>query len=231
MASYALTDKNLANLPFKAKKNRYGGPHPIKLYLVSDLMELATNIHGSVEAAQAAAEAKLCKSQKRKSESMSSLVRDKVQTLLAQPTPTTSSTIGGIHLMPFLTERTRVLYPTKANDGLRETGDFVLYWMQTALRCHENPALAVARAASEQLKKPLLVACYVLTDHPWANDRRVTFMLEGLANAAQELRVSCPLPEARLAVCVAKSARDVAEVARRATLVITEDMPVEPHRR
>eukprot|EP00854_Cymbomonas_tetramitiformis_P025169 gene25169-30718_t len=173
MASYALTDKNLANLPFKAKKNRYGGPHPIKLYLVSDLMELATNIHGSVEAAQAAAEAKLCKSQKRKSESMSSL---------------------------------------------------------TALRCHENPALAVARAASEQLKKPLLVACYVLTDHPWANDRRVTFMLEGLANAAQELRVSCPLPEARLAVCVAKSARDVAEVARRATLVITEDMPVEPHR-
>ena len=65
---------------------------------------------------------------------------------------------------------------------------YVLYWMQTAVRGHENPALDAAAAAAAHLGVPLVVASFVLASHPYASARRCKFWLEGLRDAQAELR-------------------------------------------
>ena len=65
---------------------------------------------------------------------------------------------------------------------------YVLYWMKTAVRGHENPALDAAAAAARQHGLPLLVASFLLASHPCASTRRYKFWLEGLRDAQAELR-------------------------------------------
>ena len=66
--------------------------------------------------------------------------------------------------------------------------EFVLYWMRTAIRGHENPALDVAKHEAKQQGLPLLVAAFVLTSHPYPTARRFKFWLEGLRDTQRELR-------------------------------------------
>ena len=66
--------------------------------------------------------------------------------------------------------------------------EFVLYWMRTAIRGHENPALDVAKHEAKQQGLPLLVAAFVLTTHPYPTARRFKFWLEGLRDTQRELR-------------------------------------------
>ena len=66
--------------------------------------------------------------------------------------------------------------------------EYVLYWMKTAVRGHENPALDAAAAAARQLGLPLLAASFLLASHPYASARRYRFWLEGLRDAQAELR-------------------------------------------
>ena len=56
-------------------------------------------------------------------------------------------------LPPHLAERTRRI-GTRAEN---EVGRFVLYWMRTAVRGHENPALDVALSLANARRLPLLV--------------------------------------------------------------------------
>jgi hypothetical protein len=65
-----------------------------------------------------------------------------------------------------------------ASDG-GSCGRYVLYWLKSALRAHENPALDVAAAAAARLGVPLLVAAPVLGAWPHATLRRTKFVLEG----------------------------------------------------
>ncbi len=86
-------------------------------------------------------------------------------------------------------------------------GRCVLYWMQRAQRATDNPALAAAIRAADELGKPAAVFFCLLARHPAANLRHYTFMLEGLIDVHQALarqrigfvlRVSegaSPLPE------------------------------------
>ncbi|KAL3136989.1 hypothetical protein ABBQ32_006586 [Trebouxia sp. C0010 RCD-2024] len=66
--------------------------------------------------------------------------------------------------------------------------EFMLYWMRTAIRGHENPALDVAKHEAKQQGLPLLVAAFVLTTHPYPTARRFKFWLEGLRDTQRELR-------------------------------------------
>ena len=63
---------------------------------------------------------------------------------------------------------------------------YVLYWMQTALRGHENPALDAAAAASRHLGLPLVVASFLLASHPYASVRRSSFALAGDEDEQEE---------------------------------------------
>lgn len=97
-------------------------------------------------------------------------------------------------------------------------GDYVLYWMQQSQRAVHNPALEVAVTAANRLRLPLVVAFGLTTDLPAANARHYTFMLQGLAETAAQLR-------ARGIAFVIRHGRPpqvAIELARRAALVVCD---------
>ena len=79
--------------------------------------------------------------------------------------------------------------PMQSNlDPAPGEGEHVLYWMRTALRGHENPALDVARAAARKQDLPLVVVAFVLQSHTYPTERRYQFWLQGLHDTQLELR-------------------------------------------
>jgi photolyase PhrII len=74
--------------------------------------------------------------------------------------------------------------------GSRETlpaEGFVLYWMRSAVRGHENPALDVAMEAARELGAPLLVYHALSERYPYASFRHHAFILQGARDAHREL--------------------------------------------
>ncbi|GJQ15350.1 hypothetical protein GpartN1_g7141.t1 [Galdieria partita] len=70
---------------------------------------------------------------------------------------------------------------------VQEDRDYVLYWMQAAVRLAYNYALQYAVFRANQLGKPLLI-CFGLTDSfPEANARHYAFLLEGLQDIQRQL--------------------------------------------
>jgi photolyase PhrII len=85
-----------------------------------------------------------------------------------------------------LAERTRVVGAPQAHRTLpRRT--FVLYWMRTAVRGHENPALDVALALGRAESLPVFVHHGLTERYPYASDRHHRFACEGARDVAREL--------------------------------------------
>ncbi|MEM7452974.1 MAG: FAD-dependent oxidoreductase [Planctomycetota bacterium] len=108
--------------------------------------------------------------------------------------------------------------------------DFVLYWMRNAVRAHENPALDVARLLAAQCELPLLVYHGLSDSYRFASDRHHTFILEGAADVQRRFF------EAGISYAFHLATRNDREprlksLARKAALVVTEEMPVDPARR
>ncbi len=57
-------------------------------------------------------------------------------------------------------------------------GEYVLYWMRTALRVDENPALDAAIAVGNAWRLPVLVYQALSERYPYASDRHHIFQLE-----------------------------------------------------
>lgn len=70
----------------------------------------------------------------------------------------------------------------------RNSGKYVLYWMQQSQRTRWNHALEFAVEQANALKLPLRVLFGLMHDYPEANERHYAFMLDGLADVAQGLR-------------------------------------------
>ena len=62
----------------------------------------------------------------------------------------------------------------------RPEGKCVVYWMQRAMRIHENPALDVAIEAANLLGLPVVVFFSVIPNYPNANLRHYHFLQQGL---------------------------------------------------
>lgn len=132
-----------------------------------------------------------------------------------------------------------------------DTGSgYVLYWMRSALRTHENPALDVAVKIACQLNLPLLVYQGLSQRYPYASDRHHTFILQ----AARELQTQFAAAGISYAFYLETAASHVSrdgssnsnsaieshaqpvrrkylvELAKTATVLVTEDMPVDPPR-
>ncbi len=105
-------------------------------------------------------------------------------------------------------------------------GEFVLYWMQTAMRVEENPALDVARHWAARLKLPLLVYQGLSTRYEYASDRHHTFILEGAADVQQ----ACERSGLSYACTLEQTGTELKSLLQRAALVIVEDMPTDPSR-
>lgn len=66
------------------------------------------------------------------------------------------------------------------NKEPNQSGEYVLYWMQTNRRFQYNYALEYAVAWANKLEKPLLVYEGLNVDYPWACDRFHTFLMQGM---------------------------------------------------
>ncbi|MEN3010571.1 MAG: deoxyribodipyrimidine photo-lyase [Candidatus Bipolaricaulaceae bacterium] len=76
----------------------------------------------------------------------------------------------------------------RLNSAPLRTARYVLYWMQTAQRAAENPALEFALALAREHKLPVVVAFGLGLRSPEANLRRYVFLLEGLFQVAAALK-------------------------------------------
>ncbi len=128
-------------------------------------------------------------------------------------------------LPPVLRERSR-FYGSSAH---HLPGKFVLYWLRTAMRAHENPALDVARLIAHRHQLPLLVYQGLSEDYRYASDRHQTFILQGARDLQQQLAA------AGVSYAFALTSRRddkpyLLWLAQRAALTVTEDMPVDPPR-
>lgn len=109
----------------------------------------------------------------------------------------------------------------------RDVGEFVLYWMRTAIRADENPALDVARKVACELDLPLLVYQGLSSRYEFASDRHHTFILEGARDVQADLG---ELGVSYVFYLETQNSNDapLRELAGRAQVVVTEDMPTAP---
>jgi deoxyribodipyrimidine photo-lyase len=64
----------------------------------------------------------------------------------------------------------------------------VVYWMQRAMRIHENPALDVAIEAANLLGLPVVVFFSVIPNYPNANLRHYHFLQQGLRDVEEDAK-------------------------------------------
>lgn len=126
-------------------------------------------------------------------------------------------------LLPeYLSERCRVAHPGR----FTETGG-ILYWMCTAVRAEENPALDVAIVLAHETRRPLLVYHALSEQYPFASDRHHTFILEA-ARDVQQMLLARGIPYVFHLERPGSRGDHLRTLANQAAVVITEDMPVAP---
>ncbi len=115
---------------------------------------------------------------------------------------------------------------TSANSlPLRQTKDFVLYWMIASRRTTWNFALDRAVEWAEKLRKPLVILEALRCSYPWASDRIHRCALDGMAENACRFQGTDVLyyPYLELAPNAGKGL--LAALASRACVVVTDDFP------
>ncbi|MAA79162.1 MAG: hypothetical protein CL916_07860 [Deltaproteobacteria bacterium] len=105
---------------------------------------------------------------------------------------------------------------------------FILYWMCTAMRSDENPALDIAIYTANRLSIPLLVYQGLSNRYPFASDRHHMFILEGARDVQQQLAKKGIPYIFHLEGTSRVPALKI--LANMSSLIITEDMPI-PHLR
>jgi deoxyribodipyrimidine photo-lyase len=83
-----------------------------------------------------------------------------------------------------LSNRPRVLI--RRDGPPRNDAKCVVYWMQRAMRVHENPALDVAIEAGNLLGLPVVIFFSVIPNYPHANIRHYHFLQQGLRDVAED---------------------------------------------
>ena len=107
---------------------------------------------------------------------------------------------------------------------------FVIYWMRTAVRAHENPALEAAVFLANQFQIPLLVYHGLSEHYRYASDRHHTYMLQG----AQDVQKQLAERELSYAFHLARPSDrgpHLLTLAEKSGCVVTETMPVGPPKR
>ncbi|QYJ16863.1 hypothetical protein Rxycam_02699 [Rubrobacter xylanophilus DSM 9941] len=102
--------------------------------------------------------------------------------------------------------------------GFRESGEYVLYWMQASQRAEDNHALEYAVQRANAFGRTLLCVFGLTDDYPEANLRHYAFMLEGLADVEAGLR------RRGIGFAVRRGSPDevALEAGRRASLIVTD---------
>lgn len=109
--------------------------------------------------------------------------------------------------------------------GVSGKGDHVLYWMIGFRRLRYNHALQRAVGWARQLRRPLVILEPLRCDYPWASERLHAFILEGMDDNARRLarRNVCYHPYVEPEPGAGKGLLE--SVAKRACVVVTDDVP------
>lgn len=124
------------------------------------------------------------------------------------------------NLPSHLDERTEVVREPSGTGN----ADCVLYWMRTAVRTDENPALDVARHLAYELGLPLLVYHALSQRYEYASDRHHAFILQ----AARDVQSQFADSNIAYAFHLERPSCEgdyLTQLAERAAFVVTEDMP------
>lgn len=128
-------------------------------------------------------------------------------------------------LPEFLKERIRFVN----TDAQRATGQFILYWMRTAIRVDENPALDVSIRIANAFELPVLVYHGLSERYPYASDRHHAFILQG----ARDVQAEIGKLNVEYGFHLERSGQrepHLKTLASLARFVVTEEMPVSPLR-
>lgn len=142
--------------------------------------------------------------------------------------PSSRSLSALLHgLPPHIAERVFCVPPAEPEGAAPLHGEYVLYWMRTAVRGHENPALDAALLIAAQLGLPAFVYHALSERYPYASDRHHRFILEGARDVAAEL-AERGVGYAFHLERPGHRGPHLRTLATRAAVVITEDLPVAP---
>ena len=125
-----------------------------------------------------------------------------------------------MELPPYLVERSRVI----TANSIPAASRYVLYWMCTAIRSVENPALDAASLIARHLKMPLLIYHGLSQSYRYASDRHHTFILQ----AARDIQREFNAKSISYAFHLERPGYDrsyLSQLASRAAVVVTEEMP------
>ena len=112
------------------------------------------------------------------------------------------------------------------NDApVREGGDYVLYWMIANRRYDYNYALERAVEWAKELGKPLLVFEALRVGYRWASDRLHAFVIQGMRDNAARLESRAVTYYPYLERAEGEGKGQLAALAKRASVVITDDFP------
>ncbi len=135
--------------------------------------------------------------------------------------------VGHVHVHSLSDHLAERITDHSSERATTDGGAFVIYWMRTAVRAHENPALDVALAAGQQLGVPVFVYHAIAETYPYASDRHHTFILQG----ARDVEAECAARGIGYAFHLERPGHRgpvLRTLAGRAALVVTETLPVAP---
>lgn len=108
---------------------------------------------------------------------------------------------------------------------VRADGDFVLYWMIAFRRTKWNFALDRAIEWATELKKPLVILDALRCNYPWASERIHRFVLDGMAEKAEELAGSGIFYYPYVETEVGGGKGLIEAIAEHACVIVTDDFP------
>jgi photolyase PhrII len=125
-----------------------------------------------------------------------------------------------------LSERSRLLSSQSAN----ASGHHVMYWMRTAIRVDENPALDAAKHLAHRLNLPLLVYQGLSNGYRYASDRHHTFILQAARDVQDDLAAQGIEHALYVEIKKQHEPREpvLVQLANLASIIVTEDMPTQP---
>ncbi len=112
------------------------------------------------------------------------------------------------------------------NDApVRDSGDYVLYWMVANRRHDFNFSLERAVEWAKELGKPLVVLEALRVGYRWASDRLHAFVIQGMRDNAARFESRCVTYFPYLERKDGEGSGLLAALGKRASVVVTDDFP------
>ncbi|MFN7290867.1 MAG: deoxyribodipyrimidine photolyase [Pirellula sp.] len=119
----------------------------------------------------------------------------------------------------------RVRITAITNNAVRDSGEYVLYWMTAMRRLRYNFGLQRAVQWANELQRPLLIFDAVRTNYRWACDRFHQFLIDGITERSSQLSSSRAAHCAYIEPNAHHGAGLMETLAKHACVVVADDYP------